>query len=42
MAEIAQMIATVLRAIDDPGVAADVRDRAARLCSKYEPYPGLT
>jgi glycine hydroxymethyltransferase len=41
MAEIAQLIATVLRAIDDPGVAADVRDRAARLCSKYEPYPGL-
>jgi glycine hydroxymethyltransferase len=41
MTEIAALIATVLRAIDDPGVAADVRDRAARLCSKFEPYPGL-
>jgi glycine hydroxymethyltransferase len=41
MAEIARLIATVLRAIDDAGVAADVRDQAARLCSKFEPYPGL-
>src|SRR5437773_5057532 len=38
MAEIAQLIATALRHVDDAGVAADVRDRAARLCSKYEPY----
>jgi glycine hydroxymethyltransferase len=41
MGEIARLIATVLRAIDDPGVAADVREQAARLCSKFEPYPGL-
>ena len=42
MTEIAGLIAAVLRSIDDPAVAADVRDRAARLCSKFEPYPGLT
>jgi glycine hydroxymethyltransferase len=42
MAEIAELIAIVLRAVDDAGVAADVRERAARLCSKFEPYPGLT
>jgi glycine hydroxymethyltransferase len=42
MGEIAQLIATVLRAIDDGAVAADVRDQAARLCSKFEPYPGLS
>jgi glycine hydroxymethyltransferase len=41
MGEIAGLIATVLRAVDDTGVAADVRDRSARLCSKFEPYPGL-
>jgi glycine hydroxymethyltransferase len=41
MAEVAELIATVLRAIDDAGVAADVRERSARLCSKFEPYPGL-
>jgi glycine hydroxymethyltransferase len=42
MTEIAELIATVLRNADDAGVAADVRERAARLCSKFEPYPGLT
>jgi glycine hydroxymethyltransferase len=41
MAEIAQMIATVLRAPDDEAVAADVRDASNRLCSKFAPYPGL-
>jgi glycine hydroxymethyltransferase len=41
MTEIARLIATVLRAIDDPAVAADVHDQSARLCSKFEPYPGL-
>jgi glycine/serine hydroxymethyltransferase len=41
MAEIAELIAIVLRNIDDPAVGADVRERAARLCSKFEPYPGL-
>jgi glycine hydroxymethyltransferase len=42
MIEIARLIAAVLRSIDDTAVAADVRDRSARLCSKFEPYPGLT
>jgi glycine hydroxymethyltransferase len=41
MAEIARLIATVLRSVDDTAVAADVRDQAARLCSKFEPYPNL-
>jgi glycine hydroxymethyltransferase len=42
MAEIAQLIGVVLRNVDDTGVAADVRERAARLCAQFEPYPGLT
>jgi glycine hydroxymethyltransferase len=42
MAEIARLIAIVLRSVDDAGVAAEVREHAARLCSKFEPYPGLT
>ena len=42
MAEIGELIATVLRSVDDAQVARDVRERAARLCSKFEPYPGLT
>jgi glycine hydroxymethyltransferase len=42
MAEIATMIGAVLRAVDDAGVATDVRDRAARLCAKFTPYPDLT
>jgi glycine hydroxymethyltransferase len=41
MAEIASLIATVLRQPDDEAVATDVRDAAARLCSKYTPYPDL-
>ena len=41
MAEIASS-SRVLRNVDDAGVAAEVRERAARLCSKFEPYPGLT
>jgi glycine hydroxymethyltransferase len=41
MAEIAELIATVLRNVDDEGVTRDVRERAARLCSKFEPYPEL-
>ena len=41
MAEIASLIATVLRKPDDDTVAGDVRDAAARLCSKYTPYPEL-
>jgi len=41
MAEIASLIATVLRKAGDDTVAGDVRDAAARLCSKYTPYPEL-
>jgi glycine hydroxymethyltransferase len=41
MEEIASLIATTLRKPDDEAVAADVRDAAARLCSKFTPYPEL-
>jgi glycine hydroxymethyltransferase len=41
MGEISSFIATVLRKPDDDTVATDVRDAAARLCSKYTPYPEL-
>jgi glycine hydroxymethyltransferase len=41
MAEIASLIARVLRAIDDEGTSTEVRDAVARLCSKFVPYPGL-
>jgi glycine hydroxymethyltransferase len=40
MAEIAAMMGRVLRAVDDGTVAAEVKDQAARLCSKFVPYPG--
>jgi glycine hydroxymethyltransferase len=39
MREIASLMARVLRAIDDDAVAADVREAANRLCSKFTPYP---
>jgi glycine/serine hydroxymethyltransferase len=39
MAEIANLIARVLRAPDDAAIGDDVRDTAARLCSKFTPYP---
>jgi glycine/serine hydroxymethyltransferase len=39
MREIASLIGRVLRAVDDEGVATEVRDHANRLCSKYTPYP---
>jgi glycine hydroxymethyltransferase len=39
MVEIASMIGRVLRAPDDGTVATEVRDQAARLCSKFTPYP---
>lgn len=39
MGEIASLIGTVLRSIDDAAVAAEVRERAASLCSKFTPYP---
>jgi glycine hydroxymethyltransferase len=41
MAEIATLIARVLRRVDDEAVAAEVREAAARLCSKFVPYPDL-
>ena len=41
MAEIARLIAAVLRAPDDDGVRADVLDQANRLCGKFTPYPEL-
>jgi len=39
MREIAALIGHVLRAVDDDVVAADVREQANRLCSKFTPYP---
>jgi glycine hydroxymethyltransferase len=39
MVEIASLIARVLRATDDEGTAAEVREAAAQLCSKFVPYP---
>jgi glycine hydroxymethyltransferase len=39
MREIASLMALVLRAVDDAAVAAEVRDQANRLCSKFTPYP---
>ncbi len=41
MAEIAALIARVLRAPDDDAVRAEVHESAARLCSKFTPYPVL-
>jgi hypothetical protein len=29
----------VLRAVDDAEIAAEVREQANRLCSKFTPYP---
>jgi glycine hydroxymethyltransferase len=39
MREVASLIGTVLRNVDDEGVANDVREHANRLCSKFTPYP---
>jgi glycine hydroxymethyltransferase len=39
MREIASLMAVVLRSVGDAGVAAEVRDQANRLCSKFTPYP---
>ena len=39
MAEIATLIARVLRATDDEGTATEVREAAGQLCSKFVPYP---
>jgi glycine hydroxymethyltransferase len=40
MAGIASLIARVLRRSDDEQVAAEVREAAGQLCSKFVPYPG--
>jgi glycine hydroxymethyltransferase len=42
MTEIAGLMARVLRAVDDEQVRAEVKDAAARLCSKFTPYPNLS
>jgi len=42
MARIAELIDRVLRHRDDATEIAAVRDEVAALCSKFEPYPGLT
>jgi glycine hydroxymethyltransferase len=39
MVEIASLMSRTLRAVDDEAVAADVREAAGRLCSKFTPYP---
>jgi glycine hydroxymethyltransferase len=41
MAEIAALIATVLREPDDQSTAEEVREASGRLCSKFTPYPDL-
>jgi glycine hydroxymethyltransferase len=41
MVEIASLMARVLRAPDDDQGATYVRETAARLCSKFTPYPAL-
>ena len=41
MVEIASLIARVLGAVGDEQVTVEVRDSAARLCSKFTPYPEL-
>jgi glycine hydroxymethyltransferase len=39
MADVARLIARVLRRPDDPAESAAVRDEVAVLCSKFTPYP---
>jgi glycine hydroxymethyltransferase len=41
MAEIASLIARVLRDVDDGQIRTEVREASARLCSKFTPYPDL-
>ena len=41
MAEVARLIASVLRAPDDEGMRAEVLEQANQLCSKFTPYPEL-
>ena len=41
MAEIAELIGTVLRAPEDESVRGEVLGRVHALCSKFVPYPGL-
>ena len=39
MAEIAALIGSALRHVDDAAALADIRESAANLCSKFTPYP---
>jgi glycine hydroxymethyltransferase len=39
MREVARLMGQVLRTIDSEAVAAEVREQANRLCSKFTPYP---
>jgi glycine hydroxymethyltransferase len=41
MVEISSLIAQVLRKVDDPDIAVDVRAQAADLCARFTPYPKL-
>jgi glycine hydroxymethyltransferase len=41
MVEVASLIARALRGVEDPHIAAEVREASARLCSKFTPYPDL-
>jgi glycine hydroxymethyltransferase len=41
MAEIASLIARVLRDVDDEQTRTEVREASAQLCSKFTPYPDL-
>lgn len=41
MAEIATLIARVLRNADDQGVVIEVHETVTQLCSKFPPYPDL-
>jgi glycine hydroxymethyltransferase len=42
MEEIASLMARVLQHVGDAQVAAEVREAAARLCSKFTPYPNAS
>lgn len=41
MAEIARLIAAVVRAPDDESVRSDVHDQVQQMCARFTPYPDL-
>jgi glycine/serine hydroxymethyltransferase len=41
MQAISNLIAEVLRKVDDENIAADVRAQAGELCARFTPYPSL-